>query len=222
MVAARMSNALDGTVALITGASSGIGAATAEQLADLGATVVLCARRKDRIDVLAARIIATGGRAVAIECDVSVESDADRAVKQAVDTLGRIDIVVANAGVMLLGSIRDSPTEEWRRMMDVNVLGMMYTARASLPALLAAATQEPRHVADLVLLSSVAGRVARLGSGAYNASKHAVGAFGEALRQEVSAEHVRVSLIESIAFVVTQPRHVAINEILVRPTDQLQ
>jgi NADP-dependent 3-hydroxy acid dehydrogenase YdfG len=259
MVAARMSNALDGTVALITGASSGIGAATAEHLADLGATVVLCARRKDRIDGLAARIIAADGRAVAIECDVSVESDADRAVKQAVDTLGRVDVVVANAGVMLLGSILDAPTEEWRRMIDVNVLGMMYTARASLSALLSAATQEPRHVADLVLLSSVAGRVARLGSGAYNASKHAVGAFGEALRQEVTAEHVRVSLVEpgavdtelaghnrpeiqeglaerfatmqrlaaadiarSIAFVVTQPRHVAINEILIRPTDQLQ
>jgi NADP-dependent 3-hydroxy acid dehydrogenase YdfG len=254
-----MSTPLDGTVALITGASSGIGAATAEQLADLGATVVLCARRKDRIDTLAARIIAAGGQAVSIECDVSVEADAGRAVKQTLDTVGRLDIVVANAGLMLLGSIRDSPTEEWRRMIDVNVLGMMYTARAGLPSLLTAATQDPRHVADLVLVSSVAGRVARLGSGAYNASKHAVGAFGEALRQEVTAEHVRVSLIEpgavdtelashnrpeiqeglatrfatmqrlaaadvarSIAFVVSQPRHVAINEILIRPTDQLQ
>ena len=259
LVAVRVSDALDGTVALVTGASSGIGAATAEQLAGLGAAIVLCARRNDRIDALAARITATGGRAAAIECDVSVESEAEQAVRQAVDKFGRVDIVIANAGVMLLGPIRDSPTEEWRRMMDVNVLGMMYTARSSLPPLLTAAAQGPRNVADLVLVSSVAGRQVRLGSGAYNASKHAVGAFGEALRQEVTADHVRVSLIEpgavdtelaghnrpeiqegmakrfaamqrlaapdiarTIAFVVTQPRHMAINEILVRPTDQQQ
>jgi NADP-dependent 3-hydroxy acid dehydrogenase YdfG len=254
-----MSDDLEGTVALITGASSGIGAATAEELVGLGAAVVLCARRKDRIDALAASIAAAGGQAAAVECDVSIESEAEQTVRQAIDKFGRVDIVVANAGVMLLGPIRDSPPEEWRRMMDVNVLGMMYTARSSLPALLTAATQEPRHVADLVLISSVAGRQVRLGSGAYNASKHAVGAFGEALHQEVTADHVRVSLIEpgavdtelaghnrpeiqegmakrlatmqrlaasdiarTIAFVVTQPRHMAINEVLVRPTDQQQ
>ncbi len=253
-----MNDVLDGTVALVTGASSGIGAATAEELARLGASVVLCARRKDRIEGIAAGIVASGGQAMAIECDVCVESAIDQAIGRAVDEWGRLDIVVANAGVMLLGPIRDSPTEDWRRMMDLNVLGMMYTARSSIPALLSAAGTEPRHVADLVLVSSVAGRQVRLGSGAYNASKHAIGAFGEALRQEVTADHVRVSLIEpgavdtelaghnrpeiqegmakrfatmerlvapdiarTIAFVVTQPRHMAVNEILVRPTEQV-
>ncbi len=253
-----MNDVLDGTVALITGASSGIGAATAEELARLGASVVLCARRKDRIEGIAAGIVASGGQAMAIECDVCVESAIDQAIGRAVDEWGRLDIVVANAGVMLLGPIRDSRTEDWRRMMDLNVLGMMYTARSSIPALLSAAGTEPRHVADLVLVSSVAGRQVRLGSGAYNASKHAIGAFGEALRQEVTADHVRVSLVEpgavdtelaghnrpeiqegmakrfatmerlaapdiarTIAFVVTQPRHMAVNEILVRPTEQV-
>src|SRR5580765_2511527 len=110
-----MGDALEGTVALVTGASSGIGAATAEHLASLGAAVVLCARRKDRIDAIAERIVAASGRAATVECDVSVEADATRATQRAVAEFGRIDIVVANAGVMLLGPIRDAPTEDWRR-----------------------------------------------------------------------------------------------------------
>ena len=120
------------------------------------------------------------------------EAQANAAVAAAVDRFGRLDTVVANAGVMLLGPIDGADTTEWRRMIELNTLGAMYTAHAALPHLLAAAEQDPRRVADLVITSSVAGRTVRLGSGVYNASKHAVGAFAEALRQEVTQRHVRV------------------------------
>lgn len=187
---------LSGTVALITGASSGIGAATARVLAARGAVVVVCARRKDRLDELARDITTSGGRALAVQCDVTDEEQAGAGVTSAVEAFGRLDIVIANAGVMLLGPISDAPVREWEQLVSLNVLGMMYTVRAALPHLLSAADSDPRHVSDFVLTSSVAGRQVRLGSGAYNASKHAVGAFGEALRQEVTQRHVRVSLIE--------------------------
>ena len=252
-----MSNRLDGTAALVTGASSGIGEATAEHLAAAGAAVALVARRKDRLEALAGRIVDSGGRALVIESDVTAEDEVRASVERAVAEFGRLDTVVANAGVMLLGPIVDAPTDEWQRMVHLNVLGLMYTAHAALPHLLAAADDKPRGVADLVLVSSVAGRVARMGSGAYNATKHAVGAFGEALRQEVTERHVRVSIVEpgavdtelaghnrpqvlqgirarfgqierlaavdiadAIGYVVTRPRHIAINELLIRPTEQ--
>jgi NADP-dependent 3-hydroxy acid dehydrogenase YdfG len=252
-----MTTPLDGTVALITGASSGIGERTAVALAELGAAVVLAARRVDRLDALVGQITGKGGQALSVAADVTDEAQAGAAVEQAVQRFGRLDTVVANAGVMLLGPLENADTSEWRRMLELNTLGLMYTAHAALPHLLATAEQEPRRVADLVLTSSVAGRQIRQGSGAYNASKHAVGAFGEALRMEVTQRHVRVSLIEpgavetelaghnrpeireqlsarfasmqrlqaddvarTIAFVVTSPRHVAINEVLIRPTEQ--
>ena len=254
-----MTTPLDGTVALVTGASSGIGEQTAVALAELGASVVVAARRADRLEALVDRIGANGGKALAVAADVTDEGQANSAVDQAVDRFGRLDTVVANAGVMLLGQIEGADTTEWRRMIELNVLGAMYTAHAALPHLLAAAEQEPRRVADLVVTSSVAGRTVRLGSGVYNASKHAIGAFAEALRQEVTLRHVRVSLIEpgavetelashnnaqvqeqmakrfadmdrlqaddiarTIAFVVTSPRHMAVNEVLIRPTEQQQ
>ncbi len=253
-----MTDRLDGTVALVTGASSGIGEATALDLAQHGAAVALVARRRDRLEALASRIGDAGGRALVLEADVADEAAVQAAVAATVDELGRLDTVVANAGVMLLGPIEAAPTDEWRRMVELNVLGLMYTAQAALPHLVEAAAQEPRRVADLVLISSVAGRVARAGSAVYNASKHAVGAFGEALRQEVTARHVRVSLIEpgavitelpdhnrpeslealnkrfegmerleaidiaeTISFVVTRTRRTAINEVLIRPTEQV-
>jgi NADP-dependent 3-hydroxy acid dehydrogenase YdfG len=253
-----MANPLDGTVALVTGASSGIGEQTASTLAGLGAAVVVAARRVDRLDALVQRIGDAGGRAVAVAADVTDEDQAHAAVAAAVDRFGRLDTVVANAGVMLLGPIVDADTTEWRRMLELNTLGAMYTAHAALPHLLAAAEQDPRNVADLVITSSVAGRQVRQGSGVYNASKHAVGAFAEALRMEVTQRHVRVSLIEpgavatelashnrpevqeqiqqrfeggdrlqaddiarTIAFVVTSPRHMAVNEVLIRPTWQV-
>jgi NADP-dependent 3-hydroxy acid dehydrogenase YdfG len=252
-----MADRLQGTVALVTGASSGIGEATARQLVGLGAAVAIAARRKDRLDRLAREIEDGGGSALAIEADVTDQEQARAMVREAVQRFGRLDTVVNNAGVMLLGPIVDAPTQEWDRMIRLNLQGLLYVAHAALPQLLAAAADEPRHVADLVNVSSVAGRVARSGSGVYNLTKHGVGAFGESLRQEVTGRHVRVSLVEpgavdteladhlrdeireqamgrfasiqrlqaddiadAIAYVVTRPRHVAVNELLIRPTEQ--
>jgi len=177
-----MPDRLDGTVALVTGASSGIGATTAVELARQGAAVALAARRADRLDELAARIRAAGGMAAVIPADVSSEADANKLVERTVAELGRLDTLINNAGLMLLGPVVGAPTDDWRRMVDVNVLGLMYCAHAALPHLLSAAQDSPRQVADIVNLSSVAGRVARNGSAAYNATKHGIGAFSEALR----------------------------------------
>jgi NADP-dependent 3-hydroxy acid dehydrogenase YdfG len=191
-----MADRLDGTVALVTGASSGIGATTALELARQGATVALAARRAERLDELAGRIKADGGTAVAFCADVTSEDEANQLVERTVAELGRLDTLINNAGLMLLGPVIGAPTDDWRRMVDVNVLGLMYCAHAALPHLIRAAEDSSRRVADMVNLSSVAGRIARNGSAAYNATKHAVGAFSEALRQEVATRHVRISLIE--------------------------
>ena len=252
-------DSLKDTVALVTGASSGIGEATAKALAERGAGVALVARRAERLEQLAGEIAGAGGTALPIEADVSEQGQAEAAVSRAVEELGRLDVLVNNAGVMLLGPIVEAPVEEWERMIHVNLLGLLYTARAALPHLLEAAEGEPRRVADMVNISSVAGRMARKGSGVYNATKHGVGAFSESLRQEVTGKHLRVSLVEpgavdtelqshnrpeiekeirgrfaemdilrsediadAIAYVVTRPRHVAVNEVLVRPTQQEQ
>jgi NADP-dependent 3-hydroxy acid dehydrogenase YdfG len=253
----RPATALDGTAALVTGASSGIGEATARRLAGLGAAVALVARRADRLEALASRIRDDGGTALVVEADVTEEPQASGAVERCVSELGRLDILVNNAGMMLLGPVVDAPLDEWERMVRINVLGLLYCAHAALPHLLEAAQDGPRRVADMVNISSVAGRVVRSGSGVYNLTKHGVGAFSESLRQEVTERHVRVSLVEpgavatelaghnrpeileqigqrfssidrleaddiadSIAYIVTRPRHVAINEILIRPTEQ--
>ncbi|HEV3370183.1 MAG TPA: SDR family NAD(P)-dependent oxidoreductase [Acidimicrobiales bacterium] len=251
-----MSESLSGTVALVTGASSGIGEATAVALAERGATVALVARRRDKLEALAERI-GGSGKALVIEADVSDQAQAQAAVETAVGELGRLDTLVNNAGVMLLGPIVGAPLEEWQRMVTLNVLGLLYCTHAALPHLLAAAEGDPRSVADVVNVSSTAGRVARLNSGVYNATKFGVVAFSESLRQEVTARHVRVSIIEpgatatelashnrpvvleemaknfggielmasediadAITYVVTRPRHVAVNEMLIRPTEQ--
>ncbi|HEX3468473.1 MAG TPA: SDR family NAD(P)-dependent oxidoreductase [Candidatus Elarobacter sp.] len=252
-----MAKTLESTVALVTGASSGIGEATARALAAHGARVAVVARRADRLEALAAEIAAAGGEALAIEADVTDAGRAREAVERTVAHFGRLDTVINNAGLMLLGPIVDADANEWRRMLDLNVAGLMYVTNAALPHLLHAAEQQPRRVADLVNISSVAGRVARNGAGAYNASKFAVGAFSESLRQEVTKRHVRVSLVEpgmvttelashnrpevlqqlraglsvteplqsadiadAIAYIVTRPRHITINEVLIRPTEQ--
>jgi NADP-dependent 3-hydroxy acid dehydrogenase YdfG len=244
--------ALESTVALVTGASSGIGYATAKALAAQGATVALAARRKDRLDELAKEI-----DGLAIEADITDREQAIDAVETTAKELGRLDIVVNNAGVMLLGDIVDAPVEEWDRMIALNVQGLMYVTHAAIPHLLKAAEAEPRRVADLVNISSVAGRRDGQGGGVYQATKHAVGVFSEALRQEITTRHVRSSLIEpgateselvthvnpefwktnapgggvetilqaediadAIVYVVTRPRHVAVNEVLIRPTEQ--
>ena len=140
---------LSGTVALVTGASSGIGEATALALAEQGAAVAIAARRKDRIDALATRITDAGGTAVAIEADVSSQEQAQALVDKAVGDLGRLDTLINNAGVMLLGPAVGAPLEEWERMISVNVHGLLYCAHAALPHLLEAAQNSPRQVADL-------------------------------------------------------------------------
>ena len=254
---AAMGDRLDGTAALVTGASSGIGEATARALAAEGAAVALGARRRERLESLATEIEEAGGRAVVLQADVTERQQAIDAVEAAVSAFGRLDTVVNNAGVMLLGPIPDAPMEEWERMIELNLKGLLYVAHAALPHLLVAAGSQPREVADLVNISSVAGRVARAGSGVYNLTKHGVGAFSEALRQEVTGKHVRVSLVEpgavatelashvrpevweaaskrfadmerleaediadAIAYIVTRRRRIAVNELLIRPTEQ--
>jgi NADP-dependent 3-hydroxy acid dehydrogenase YdfG len=191
-----MSEMLQGTVALVTGASSGIGEATARALARQGAAVALVARRADRLQKLAEEIDGEGGKTLQIEADLTDQSSAKGAVERAVAELGRLDIVVNNAGVMLNGPIVDAPIEEWDQMVKINVQGLLYVAHAALPHLLSAAEDEPRHVADLVNISSIAGRFANQGAGVYNATKFGVNAFSESLRQEVTKRHVRVAVVE--------------------------
>jgi NADP-dependent 3-hydroxy acid dehydrogenase YdfG len=191
-----MAGALAEVVALVTGASSGIGEAAAAALAGQGAAVALAARRVDRLEGLARRIEQGGGRALVIEADVSLDRDARRAVESTVAEFGRLDTLINNAGVMLLGPAVDAPLSEWQRMVNVNVYGLIYCTHAALPHLLRAAQDSPRQVADLVNVSSVAGRTTRPGSNVYNLTKHGVGAFSESLRQEVTRRHLRVSVVE--------------------------
>jgi NADP-dependent 3-hydroxy acid dehydrogenase YdfG len=252
-----MSNSLDGTVALVTGASSGIGEATARALASQGAKVAVAARRLERLERLASEIGGQGHTALAIQSDVTDQAQAIAAVDRTVDELGRLDILVNNAGQMLLGPIEGAPTEEWDRMIDLNLKGLINTTHAALPHLLSAAEDSGRGCADVVNISSVAGRLARAGSGVYNLTKHGVGAFSESFRQEFATRKVRSIVVEpgavdtelsdhirdgvreqvrerftglhmleaadvadAIAYAVTRPWHVSVNEILIRPTEQ--
>lgn len=190
-----MSTSLTGRTALVTGASGGIGAATALSLAAQGANVALVARRKDRLDELVGRIHSGGGAALAIEADITDRLQATAAVDQTVAAFDGLDILVNNAGIMLLGPAESAPVEEWDRMLAVNVQGLLYTTHAALPHLLAAA-DGTHGTADIINISSLAGRVPIAGSAVYSLTKHGVGAFTEALRQEVTGRHVRISLIE--------------------------
>ena len=247
-----MGERLDGTVALVTGASSGIGEAAARALARQGAKVAMAARRRDRLEALGQEI-----DGLVIEADIADREQATAAVRHTVSELGRLDTVVNNAGVMLLGPAEEAPLEEWERMVAINVQGLLYVSHAAIAPLLEAAADGPRKVADLVNISSVAGRRATSGSSVYNLTKHGVGAFSEGLRQEFADRHLRVSLVEpgavateltdhlrdgvresirarfrdierlasddiadAIEYIVTRPARVAINEILIRPTEQ--
>jgi clavulanate-9-aldehyde reducatase len=243
---------LSGKAVAITGASSGIGEATALALARAGASVALGARRKDRIDALAARIEDEGGTAFAHEVDVTDEQQAHAFVETAHERFGRLDSLVNNAGVMLLGPVEQSSSDDWRTMVNVNVLGLLYCTAAALPIM------RSQESGDIVNISSVAGRFARAGNAVYAATKFAVGAFSEGLRNEVTEGGIRVTLIEpgfvdtelqghntgevletleamreqlgevlraqdvanGILYVVSQPPHVSINELLIRPTHQ--
>ena len=194
---------LDGKVAVVTGASSGIGEATAEALAAEGAAVVVAARREDRLADLAERIRGNGGRVLAAVCDVTDESQAHGLIRKAVEEFGRVDILVNNAGVMLLSSVGKGLSEEWRTMFDVNVLGLLYTTDAAIEAM---KNQDGGH---LVNISSLAGRkVTRDSSGVYAGSKHAVGAISEGLRQELLQDDIRVTIIEPGAVETELPDHI--------------
>jgi NADP-dependent 3-hydroxy acid dehydrogenase YdfG len=254
-----MSSSLTGTTALVTGASSGIGSATARRLAELGATVAVVARRQDRLDALAADIQQAGGTALVVVADISVREQAEAAVQQIVERTGRLDIVVNNAGLMLLGPVVGADVEEWERMIAINQKALLYITNAALPHLLKAAEDELRGVADIVNISSIAGRQAWANFGVYNMTKFGVNGFTEALRQEVTKRNVRVGVLEpgavatelvshnsdqvradlaasdaenipvplqpediadSVAFMVTRPRHSSIAELWAMPTSQ--
>jgi NADP-dependent 3-hydroxy acid dehydrogenase YdfG len=248
---------LHGTVALVTGASSGIGAATAATLARDGAAVALVARRADRLDELVAQITASGGSALAVPADLTDAEQAAAAVARTVSVLGRLDTLVNNAGLMLVGPMADAPEDEWDRMIAVNIQAVLHTTRAALPHLAAAATDEPRHVSDIVNISSTAGRVARPGTAVYSLTKFGLNAMSEGLRQELQPQRVRVGVVEpgtvdtelgshvrdglreaierqtsdmeklrpqdiadAVSYIVTRERRVAVNELLVRASDQ--
>jgi NADP-dependent 3-hydroxy acid dehydrogenase YdfG len=192
---------LSGRRIAITGASSGIGEATALACAQAGAAVALAARREDRISELARRIEDEGGRAVALPTDVTDERQARAFVEHAYEQLGGLDGLVNNAGVMLLGPVVNAPTDEWRTMIDVNLLGLLYCTHAALPVMLQAGN------GDIVNVSSVAGRVAGAGSAVYNMTKFGVGAFSEALRQEVTGAGIRVTIVEPGAVTTELQEH---------------
>lgn len=243
---------LNGCVAVVTGASSGIGEAIAIDLAAQGATVVATARRKDRLDALAAK----NENIHAVACDVADAESVKTMVAEVVARFGRLDILVNNAGLGLTGYATQITLDEWKEMVDVNVMGVLNCTHVALSHLIAAA-KGPRGVADIVNISSVAGRKALPGSSVYAATKFAVNAFSDGMRQELASKHVRVSIVapgmtesemiykirpdllekirttleampsmtaaevaETVTFVVTRPAGVAVNDLLVRPTEQ--
>lgn len=243
-----MSNTLDGKAVLVTGASSGIGQATALALSKAGARVAVGARRADRLRSLAQD---APGEMLVLDLDVTDRRSVQEAVAATVERFGGLDVLVNNAGVMLSGPILGADTTEWTRMVETNLLGSMYAVHAALPHLL-------RRKGAVVQISSTSGRAASAASGVYAATKFGITAFSEALRQEVTAQGVRVVVVEpgfvateltshitdpdiqalakgmadsmrtlqaediagAVLYALSQPDHVAVNEILIRPTDQ--
>ena len=240
---------LTGKTAIVTGASSGIGEATARLLAQRGCNVALAARREDRLKDLATEL---GEGALAVPTDVTDAAACEALVSRAVDRFGSVDILVANAGLGLYGSIPDGDPEDWRRMFEVNVLGVLYATRAAVRHML------DRGSGDIVIVSSLAGRRVPTADGTvYAATKHALTAVAEGLRMDVSARGVRVINVEpglvrtefpestsqsadqfyaekdyspieaedvaaAVVYAVGQPPRVSISEIIVRPTEQIR
>ena len=247
-----MSKPLAGRVALVTGASSGIGDATARALAEAGAKVAIAARRHERLEVLASELTKTGAEALVLAADLLREDENQRIVAETEKHFGRLDILVNNAGVMLLSPVDGANPDDWRRMLELNVLGPMVSSQAALPGMRA------RGGGHIVNISSTAGRIANPAASGYSASKFGIVAFSESLRREVYKDNIRVTVIEpgavatelrehiahaeirqaidawaeamrqlqpedvanAIVFCVSQPAHVNINEVLMRPTDQ--
>jgi NADP-dependent 3-hydroxy acid dehydrogenase YdfG len=210
-----VTTALQGKVAAITGASSGIGEATALALAKAGAAVALGARRTDRIEALARRIESGGGKALALPMDITVEDEARGFVEAAQKRLGRLDILVNNAGVMLLGFVGGADTSDWRRMVEVNILGLLYCTHAALPIM---AAQEGGHIVNV---SSTAGRQANFGAAVYNLTKFGVCGFSEALRQEGVRSKIRVTVIEP-GFVETELQGHNTNPMIQAATEKMR
>ncbi len=190
-----MTGSLTGTVALVTGASSGIGAATARVLAAGGAKVALLARRADRLDDVKSEIESAGGAAVVVAADVTDSGQVQRAVDTIIAEWGRLDILVNNAGLMRMGQALEAPLNDWDDLVSVNIQGVLYTTHAALPHLAAAAADAQRGVADVVTISSTAGWVARPGTAVYSLTKFGVNAFNEGLRQEVLDKRIRVGVV---------------------------
>ena len=243
---------LDGKVAIVTGASSGIGETTAEFLAAGGISVALAARREEELEALADRIETDGGDALVVPTDMTDESQIENLIQTTHEAFGRLDILVNNAGVMLLEPVERADRSNFRQMVELNLLGLMNATHIALPIM---REQGEGHIVNV---SSVAGRVASANSSGYNATKFGVNAFTEALRQEVTAEGIRTTIVEpgavdtelpehipddeiqerlqemagsmtplesadiarAIRYAVSQPQHVSVNELLIRPTEQ--
>jgi NADP-dependent 3-hydroxy acid dehydrogenase YdfG len=246
-----MSNGVQGKVVVITGASSGLGEATAEHLASLGATLVLGARRMDRLDALVTRLQATGAKAMAVQTDVAHRDQVQRLVDRAVETCGRVDVMLNNAGLMPSSPLERLQVEDWDRMIDVNIKGVLYGIAAVLPVM------KKQKAGHIVNVSSVAGHKVPAGGTVYAATKHAVRALSEGLRLEVKPYGIRTTIISpgavateltgsitdpevaaameqvyesaisaeafahAVAYALSQPDDVDINEILFRPTSQV-
>ncbi len=176
-------------VALITGASSGIGAAIAHELARHDYHLALAARRKDELEAVASAIRTAGGGAIPLVCDVTRPEQIATCVERTILEFGRIDVLVNNAGVMHNGKICGADTSEWRAMIEINLMGLMLMTHAVLPHMQAA------HSGHIVNISSVAGRIITVGNGVYNVSKWGVNVFSEALRKEVYADNIKVTIV---------------------------
>ena len=245
-----MSNNIEGKVVVITGASSGLGEATARMLSAQGAIVVLGARRVERIEALAKKLSAAGGQALALRTDVTRAADVQRLVDAAVEKFGRVDVLVNNAGLMPSSPLERLKIDDWDRMIDVNIKGVLYGIAAALPHMKA---QKGGHIVNV---SSVAGHKVRAGTAVYSATKHAVRVLTEGLRQEVKPYDIRTTIISpgavatelpdsiteadvqagvkafyeiaipadsfarAVVYALSQPDDVDINEILFRPTKQ--
>ncbi|SAL01776.1 oxidoreductase [Caballeronia calidae] len=247
----EMSSNIEGKVVVITGASSGMGEAAARHLAELGASVVLAARRTDRIEKVAAEITSKGGKAVAVSTDVTSLEDTQKLVDTAVETFGRIDVLVNNAGLMPLSLVEQAKVDEWNQMIDVNLRGVLHGMAAALPYM---KEQKSGHI---ISTASVAAYKIFPSAAVYCATKFAVRALSEGLRQEVTPYNIRTTLISPgavktelldhisdkdvqsanadyvgkvgispesyarmVAFAISQPEDVDVNEIVFRPTAQ--
>jgi NADP-dependent 3-hydroxy acid dehydrogenase YdfG len=221
---------LTGAVALVTGAGNGVGEATARRLAGEGAAVALVGRRLERLEQVAMDIMSGHGVALVVQADITQPELAEQAVTQTLERLGRLDVLVNSAGLMLLGTALHAELMEWDRMTAVNIMGMLHVTHEAVPYLIDAAVTSPRAVADIVNVGSTAGRVASAGGSVYNLTEFGINGFSEALRQELLGEGVRVAVVapdpagplspdvvaDAIAYVVTRGRRLAINEIVIR------